>query len=201
MVERREVRGRRPRRPLGAAHRSVRVGRLGAERRRARSAPTPGYGPARAQRRPTARRTGHGGRPIPARGRDHGQPAPPRDGGTTPARRRVPSPAGNDDPTVVAGSPAGDRLRPPYARPRRPGGGGGHRPKRPATGSAAAPSPRSRRRAVGRCPTLGRADGDLVGLGADLEPGTLLAAYRQGLFPMRVEQDGPLGWWSPDPRG
>lgn len=40
----------------------------------------------------------------------------------------------------------------------------------------------------------------LVGVGADLEPGTLLGAYRSGLFPMHV--DGRrLGWWSPDPRG
>lgn len=48
--------------------------------------------------------------------------------------------------------------------------------------------------------------GDLVGVGADLAPGTLLAAYRGGLFPMPVfpveaAQDGPIGWWSPDPRG
>ncbi|KQX64456.1 leucyl/phenylalanyl-tRNA--protein transferase [Angustibacter sp. Root456] len=44
---------------------------------------------------------------------------------------------------------------------------------------------------------------DLVGVGADLEPGTLLAAYRVGLFPMGVGANGraPLGWWSPDPRG
>jgi len=41
----------------------------------------------------------------------------------------------------------------------------------------------------------------LVGIGADLEPGTLLAAYRSGLFPMPLGLDGPLGWWSPDPRG
>ena len=27
-------------------------------------------------------------------------------------------------------------------------------------------------------------DDDLVAIGADLEPGTLLAAYRRGLFPM-----------------
>jgi leucyl/phenylalanyl-tRNA--protein transferase len=40
---------------------------------------------------------------------------------------------------------------------------------------------------------------DLVGVGGDLEPDTLLAAYASGLFPMRV--DGTLGWWSPDPRG
>ena len=31
--------------------------------------------------------------------------------------------------------------------------------------------------------------------GADLEPGTLLAAYRAGLFPMA--SDGDLVWWSP----
>jgi leucyl/phenylalanyl-tRNA--protein transferase len=42
---------------------------------------------------------------------------------------------------------------------------------------------------------------ELLGVGADLEPGTLLAAYRAGLFPMPIEADGPLGWWSPDPRG
>ena len=41
---------------------------------------------------------------------------------------------------------------------------------------------------------------DLVGVGADLEPGTLLAAYRAGLFPMPVGRRAPLGWWSPDPR-
>jgi leucyl/phenylalanyl-tRNA---protein transferase len=37
-----------------------------------------------------------------------------------------------------------------------------------------------------------------VAVGADLEPGTILAAYRAGLFPMPVE--GVLGWWSPEPR-
>ena len=42
------------------------------------------------------------------------------------------------------------------------------------------------------------ADGDLVGMGADLAAGTLLAAYRGGMFPMPV--DGRLAWWSPDPR-
>ena len=40
----------------------------------------------------------------------------------------------------------------------------------------------------------------LVGVGADLEPGTLLAAYRQGLFPMPFRKQ-QIGWWSPDPRG
>ena len=51
-------------------------------------------------------------------------------------------------------------------------------------------------------PSIEDADPDgLIGVGADLEPGTLLAAYRQGLFPMPVGRDGPIGWWSPDPRG
>jgi leucyl/phenylalanyl-tRNA--protein transferase len=45
-------------------------------------------------------------------------------------------------------------------------------------------------------------DDDLVGLGADLEPGTLLAAYRRGLFPMPSGEAGvPMLWWSPQQRG
>ena len=40
----------------------------------------------------------------------------------------------------------------------------------------------------------------LAGVGADLDPGTLLAAYRQGLFPMPFRKR-QIGWWSPDPRG
>ncbi len=42
---------------------------------------------------------------------------------------------------------------------------------------------------------------DVAGVGADLEPGTLLAAYRAGLFPMRVGRRRLLGWWSPVERG
>jgi leucyl/phenylalanyl-tRNA---protein transferase len=43
---------------------------------------------------------------------------------------------------------------------------------------------------------------DLVGLGADLQPGTLLRAYRAGLFPMPAERRRQgWSWWSPDPRG
>lgn len=41
---------------------------------------------------------------------------------------------------------------------------------------------------------------DLVAVGADLEPATLIAAYRHGLFPMPVDDDR-LGWWSPQHRG
>jgi leucyl/phenylalanyl-tRNA--protein transferase len=49
---------------------------------------------------------------------------------------------------------------------------------------------------------------DLVCLGGDLEPETLLAAYELGLFPMPLDpprgwprRARVLGWWSPDPRG
>jgi leucyl/phenylalanyl-tRNA--protein transferase len=43
---------------------------------------------------------------------------------------------------------------------------------------------------------------DLVATGADLEPGTVLAAYRRGLFPMPVGGPGsPMAWFSPVRRG
>lgn len=40
----------------------------------------------------------------------------------------------------------------------------------------------------------------LVAVGADLEPGTLLTAYRHALFPMPISRRR-IGWFSPDPRG
>ena len=43
-------------------------------------------------------------------------------------------------------------------------------------------------------------DSDIVAIGADLEPGTLLAGYRAGVFPMPFERRR-LAWFSPDPRG
>ena len=44
--------------------------------------------------------------------------------------------------------------------------------------------------------------GDLVTAGGDLEPSTIIAAYRRGIFPMETTQvPGVLAWWSPDPRG
>ncbi len=44
---------------------------------------------------------------------------------------------------------------------------------------------------------------DLVAVGADLEPATIVRAYSIGLFPMGVGDGGgpPLGWWSPQERG
>jgi len=50
-------------------------------------------------------------------------------------------------------------------------------------------------------PSPADAEGEVVGIGADLEPGTLLAAYRTGLFPMPLRRGGELAWWSPEPRG
>lgn len=49
-------------------------------------------------------------------------------------------------------------------------------------------------------PPPGSGPDEVVGVGADLEPGTLLHAYRTGVFPMPV-RPGLMAWWSPDPRG
>lgn len=43
-------------------------------------------------------------------------------------------------------------------------------------------------------------DSGIVAIGADLEPGTLLSAYRSGLFPMPFDRRR-IAWFSPDPRG
>lgn len=51
---------------------------------------------------------------------------------------------------------------------------------------------------------LGGAPGeDLIAVGADLFPQTLIDAYRHGLFPMGVGAHGagPIGWWCPASRG
>ena len=43
---------------------------------------------------------------------------------------------------------------------------------------------------------------DLVLVGADLAPSTVVAMYRHGLFPMGLpERGGAMGWWSPMARG
>lgn len=53
-------------------------------------------------------------------------------------------------------------------------------------------------------PLQAHADEDLVAIGADLAPGTVLAAYRAGLFPMPVDprkRRSKIAWFSPNPRG
>jgi leucyl/phenylalanyl-tRNA---protein transferase len=65
-----------------------------------------------------------------------------------------------------------------------------------ATGARALEPPPSRY----RMPDPRRGDpGGLLAAGGDLEPGTILAAYRRGIFPW-PDRDGQLLWWSPDPR-
>ena len=44
----------------------------------------------------------------------------------------------------------------------------------------------------------------VVGIGADLEPATIIGAYRHGLFPMPISAEGErevIAWWSPHTRG
>jgi leucyl/phenylalanyl-tRNA--protein transferase len=51
-------------------------------------------------------------------------------------------------------------------------------------------------------PPAGHAGHDgLLAIGADLAPGTLLAAYRSGIFPMPIRAASEPAWFSPDPRG
>ncbi len=49
-----------------------------------------------------------------------------------------------------------------------------------------------------RFPHPSEADADgFLAVGGDLKPGTLLLAYRNGIFPWTTH---PITWWSPDPR-
>lgn len=52
-------------------------------------------------------------------------------------------------------------------------------------------------------PLVVRRGQDVVGVGGDLAPGTLLTAYGIGVFPMGVGPGGrpPLAWWCPAYRG
>jgi leucyl/phenylalanyl-tRNA---protein transferase len=45
-------------------------------------------------------------------------------------------------------------------------------------------------------------DDDVIAVGADLAPDTLLYAYAHGFFPMYLDHESRLlGWWSPQQRG
>jgi leucyl/phenylalanyl-tRNA--protein transferase len=48
--------------------------------------------------------------------------------------------------------------------------------------------------------TVPMGDDDLVAIGADLEPSTLINAYSHGLFPMPMSAK-KIGWWCPVTRG
>jgi len=45
------------------------------------------------------------------------------------------------------------------------------------------------------------AEDDVVAVGADLEPATILSAYEQGIFPMPLSNFDEMTWWSPAQRG
>jgi leucyl/phenylalanyl-tRNA--protein transferase len=82
-------------------------------------------------------------------------------------------------------------------------------PSSPA-GSSSAGSPSAGSSLPGPClwsfpnlrdPALERRADSLVAVGADLEPATLLQAYRTGLFPMPESPGDEMAWWSPTERG
>lgn len=60
--------------------------------------------------------------------------------------------------------------------------------------------PKTRKRMEFPDPREAGPDG-LVALGGDLEPDTLLEAYRNGIFPWPIEKVPVLTWFSPDERG
>lgn len=79
------------------------------------------------------------------------------------------------------------------------------RPSPPGTDAPSvvplAPRPQPVPPAAWRFPDPAEADEDgIVGVGADLDPATVVHAYRNGIFPW-PHPGMPLPWFSPDPRG
>ena len=70
-----------------------------------------------------------------------------------------------------------------------------------ADSSSSATAPSASERSVPERSVSDQGPDDVVGRGADLEPGTLLAAYRRGVFPMPVGRRGAPVWWCPAHRG
>jgi leucyl/phenylalanyl-tRNA--protein transferase len=105
---------------------------------------------------------------------------PPHPAAASPSATTITSPVRTSD--IRPGAPAGS---PPAAGQQN----GDVRPVDPGPSEWALPDPDTTDDPSG-----------LVGFGADLEPATLVDAYRRGLFPW--PHDGlPLPWFSPDPRG
>jgi len=53
-----------------------------------------------------------------------------------------------------------------------------------------------------RFPPVEECDEDgFLAMGGDLSPEILLDAYSHGIFPWPIQENGPMLWWSPDPRG
>jgi leucyl/phenylalanyl-tRNA---protein transferase len=75
------------------------------------------------------------------------------------------------------------------------------RVERPRSIAGVAPPPEPVPSSAWLLPEPDQADRDgVVGVGADLAPGTLVDAYRRGTFPW-PHPGVPLPWFSPDPRG
>ncbi len=90
--------------------------------------------------------------------------------------------------TTSSPDPADEGRRGPWLAPR-------------AGEDDLAPPPRPVPRSAWVLPHASEADEDgVVGIGADLEPSTLVEAYRNGIFPW-PHQGVALPWFSPDPRG
>jgi leucyl/phenylalanyl-tRNA---protein transferase len=96
---------------------------------------------------------------------------------------------------------------PVVERDERGGSGGGRRlarfrrVERPAAPLGLARAPEPVPASAWLLPDPQHADEDgVVGVGADLAPGTLVDAYRRGMFPW-PHPGVPLPWFSPDPRG
>ena len=98
-------------------------------------------------------------------------------------------------PSEKPGSSQGGRNRaePKDGREARSSQGGRNRAE-PKDGREARSSFTSRY----RFPHASKADSDgFLAAGGDMAPGTLLLAYRNGIFPWTTH---PITWWSPDPR-
>src|SRR3954447_4447634 len=74
--------------------------------------------------------------------------------------------------------------------------GAGAAPKR----GSLAPEKRPRSNYHFPSPDVGVGPEGVIGVGADLEPGTVLEAYHQGIFPWPSGRRGTVLWCSPNPR-
>lgn len=106
---------------------------------------------------------------------------------------------GPDSGAPSAGPSAGSGRRRTVGRPVEPPPTGWVLPTRDQLVALPSPSVEQLTDAAGAA--LDQGPDDLVARGADLEPGTLLAAYRAGMFPMPVGGRGGPAWWSPVRRG
>src|SRR5215212_12263694 len=128
------------------------------------------------------------------------------------------APASSAAPTAASPEPPSPTTHTSAATEPSSGGGFSHSPGSPQTGtSSAACTAADRDRGVRPqnaivatepppCawnfpPAEAAGEDGLLALGADLEPATLLTAYRAGIFPMPLTGVREMAWFSPEPRG